>query len=142
MLCLLALRDREAREFLQSENWREVLSQTPDGDLLAQILASDLKPEDPASINVFMATLAPREEALVSSWLLGKMPANPASVARDWWSGLLQAAIRRQLQIAEGRMKVPQLSAGEMTALQKQVVDLKTQLDELSAFAPARVLGK
>jgi hypothetical protein len=35
------------------------------------------------------------------------MPPNAAAVARDWWAGLQQAAVRRQLQIAEGRMKIP-----------------------------------
>ena len=140
MLCLLALRDREARQFLLDENWREVLAQTPEAELLQHILESELQPEDAASINVFMASLASNEEALVSSWLLQRLPPNAAAVARDWWTGLQQGAVRRQLQIAEGRMKIPQLSAGEMTALQKQVVDLKTQLGELSAFSPIRVL--
>ena len=142
MLCLLALRDPAAREFLVSENWRAVLAQTPDAEMLVRILESALRPEDAASINVFMAGLPPEDEALVSSWLLQKMPPNGAAVAKDWWRGLQQAAIRRQLQIAEGRMKIPQSSAGELTSLQKEVVDLKRQLDEFSAFSPARVLDK
>ncbi len=140
LLCLLALRDSEARHALLEENWREVLAQTPDADLLARILESDLRPDDPASINGFMSELPPSEEALVASWLLQKMPPKPVAVARGWWSGLRQAVVRRQLQIAEGRMRIPQLSAGEMTRLQKQVVDLKNQLGELSAVPPTRVL--
>ncbi len=142
MLCLLALRDPEAREFLLAENWQEVLGQTPDAEMLARILESDLRPEDTASINVFMSGLPPEEEALVASWLLQKMPPNGAAVAKDWWGGLQQAAVRRQLQIAEGRMKIPQLNAGELTSLQKQVVDLKRQLDEFSALSSARVLDR
>lgn len=140
MLCLLALRDTEAREFLLSENWREVLSQTPDSELLARILGGDFRPDDAASTNVFMSELSPSEEALVSSWLLQRLPPNPGAVAKDWWAGLQQGAVRRQLQIAEGRMRISQLSPGEMTSLQKQVVDLKMQLAELSAVPPARVL--
>ncbi|MFN2508011.1 MAG: DNA primase [Chthoniobacterales bacterium] len=140
MLCLLALRDTAARNLLLAENWSEVLAQTPDADILLRILASDLRPDDAASINAFMATLPPAEEALVSSWLLQKVPPNAVAVAKDWWNGLKQAALRRQLQIAEGRMRIPQLTAGEMTSLQKQVVDLKMQLDELSAISSARVL--
>ncbi|MDQ6623159.1 MAG: DNA primase [Verrucomicrobiota bacterium] len=135
LLCLLALRDAEARGLLLSENWREVLSQTPDSELLVRILEADLRPDDPASINVFMASLSPGEEALVSGWLLQKVPPNAAQVAGDWWIGLKQSVLRRQLQIAEGRMKIPQLSAGELTTLQKQVVDLKVQLDQFSAFS-------
>jgi DNA primase len=140
MLCLLALRDAEARGLLLQQNWREILEQTPDAEMLVHILESDVRPDDPASVNVFMSSLAPSEEALVSSWLLQRMPTNAADVARGWWAGIQQAAVRRQLQIAEGRMRIPQLSAGEMTGLQKQVVDLKMQLAELSAVSPARVL--
>lgn len=142
MLCLLALRDNEAREVLLQQNWREVLSQTPDSDMLVRILDGDVVPEDPASVNAFMASMRPEEEALVSSWLLQRMPPNAAAVARDWWAGLQQAAVRRQLQIAEGRMKIPQLSMGEVVTLQKQILDLQKQLHELSAPSPARVLDR
>jgi hypothetical protein len=140
ILCLLALRDREAREYLLAQNWRDVLAQTPDSEMLARILEADLRPADPASVNVFMAGLAPDEEALVSAWLLQRVPPQAIDVAHGFWTGLRQATLRRQLQIAEGRMRIPQLSAGEMTALQKQVVDLKIQLDELSPASSARVL--
>ncbi|CAN5729023.1 hypothetical protein BH20VER1_BH20VER1_16440 [soil metagenome] len=140
LLCLLALRGAAARAFLLEEDWREVLSQTPDAALLVRILEADLRPNDPASVNAFMASLPSAEEALVSGWLLQRMPPNAENVAKGFWAGLQQAAVRRQLQIAEGRMKIPQLSAGEMTSLQKQVVDLKAQLHELSAFSSARVL--
>ena len=142
MLCLVALRHGDAREFLLQENWHEVLSQTPDSELLVRILESDLRPEDPASLNAFMTELPAAEEALVSGWLLARMPSNPAEVARGFWSGLQQTTVRRQLQIAEGRMKIPHLSAGDLTNLQKQVVDLKQQLHHLSTFSSARVLDR
>ena len=140
MLCLLALRDNDAREVLLQQKWREVLSQTPDADMLLRVLEAELTPDDAASVNAFMAGLPPEEEALVSAWLLQRMPPNAAAVARDWWAGLQQAAVRRQLQIAEGRMKIPRLSSGEEIALQKQILDLQKQLHELSAPSPARVL--
>jgi len=70
MLSLLALRHDEARQFLVSENWREMLALTPDAQILGRILESDLRPDDPASLNAFMAKLSPGEEALVSGWLL------------------------------------------------------------------------
>ncbi|HEY2614753.1 MAG TPA: DNA primase [Chthoniobacterales bacterium] len=140
ILCLLALRDPEAREFLQAQNWREVLAQTPDAEILGRILAADLRPDDPASINVFMAGLSIGDEALVASWLLQKMPPNSLEVAQGWWKGLRQGMLRRQLQIAEGRMKLPRLSTGESVNLQKQILDLTEQLRELSKFSSARVL--
>jgi DNA primase len=140
MLCLLALRDVDAREFLLAQDWRSVLAQAPDSEILVQILESELRPNDPSSVNAFMAGLATADEALVSAWLLQKMPPNASAVVKDWWTGLKQAAVRRQLQIAEGRMKLPRLSSGEVVALQKQILDLKEQLHELSKFSPSRML--
>jgi DNA primase len=140
MLCLLALRHEEAREFLLTQDWRQMLSHTPDAQMLGRILESDLRPDDPASLNAFMASLTPGEEALVSGWLLQKMPPNGLEVAQGFWNGLRQAALRRQLQIAEGRMKLPRLTTGEAVNLQKQILDLTEQLRELSAFSSARVL--
>ena len=84
--------------------------------------------------------LSTGEEALVSSWLLQKMPANGLEVAEGWWNGLRQAGLRRQLQMAEGRMKLPRLTTGEVVNLQKQILDLTEQLHELSEFSSARVL--
>ena len=140
MLSVLALRHDEARQFLLSENWREMLAHTPDAQILGRILESDLRPDDPASLNAFMAKLSPGEEALISGWLLQKMPPNGLEVAQGFWNGLRQAALRRQLQIAEGRMKLPRLTTGEAVALQKQILDLTEQLRDLSAFSSARVL--
>jgi hypothetical protein len=140
MLCLLALRHEEARQFLLAQDWREILAHTPDAQMLSRILENDLRPDDPASLNAFMSSLGPGEEALVSGWLLQKMPPNALEVAQGWWNGLRQAVLRRQLQIAEGRMKLPKLTTGEAVNLQKQILDLTEQLRELSAFSSARVL--
>jgi DNA primase len=138
MLCLLALRDEEARSFLLEQRWRHVLEQMPGSELLVRILESDLRPADPSSLNAFMATLPAGEEGVVSSWLLQKMPRNALDLARSWWIGLRQATVRRQLETAEARMKLPQLSMGEIVSLQKQILDLQGQLHELSQFSSAR----
>jgi DNA primase len=138
ILCLLALRSEEAREFLQQQNWREALEQTPGAELLARILESELRANDAASLNAFMATLSPEEEGLVSSWLMQRMPGNTIEVAEQWWMGLRQASLRRQLQVAEGRMKLPGLSTGEVVNLQKQILDFQKELHELPRLSAAR----
>src|SRR5882762_8891694 len=55
VLCLLALRDEAARKFLLEQNWREVLPQISGTELLARILESELRPDDPVSLNSFMS---------------------------------------------------------------------------------------
>jgi DNA primase len=137
MLCLLALKDNEARNYLLAQNWREVLAQTPNTNLLVKILENPFDPGDAASLNAFMATLSPEEESQVSAWLLQRTPGNARTVMEEWWRGLRQAALRRQLETAESRMKLPQVSVGEVVNLQKQILDLREQLHELSQFSPA-----
>jgi len=132
MLCLLALRDEEAREFLLEQNWRETLAQVADGEILVRILTSDLRPDEAASLNAFMVTLSPPEERLVSSWLLQKVPPNAGPMAEKWWLGIRQAVLRRQLDVAANQIKLPNLSTGEIVNLQKQILDLQEQLHELS----------
>jgi len=130
MLCLLALRDADARNFLHAQNWREILDQIPDTDILIRILESELEPDDTASLNAFMATLPPEEERLISSWLMQKMPATTETVIEKWWHGTCQSVVRRRLEVAKNRIKVPGLSAGDVLNLQKQILDLQEQLHE------------
>ena len=142
MLCLLALRDTDARQFLLEQNWREVLEQISGSDLLVQILENELRPDDPASLNSFMARLSAEEEGLVSAWLIQKMPANATEVAESWWKGLVQATLRRQLEIAESRIRLPQLTTGEVVNLQKEIVDLREQLHQISGLSSVPEVGR
>ncbi len=137
MLCLLALRDEEARDFLREQNWQEILAQVPDAEILVRILESDLRPSDPASLNAFMATLSSTDEGLVSSWLLQKVPPNAGTMVGKWWLGIRQAVLRRQLDVAKNRINLPQLSTGDVVNLQKQILDLQEQLHDLSQPAGA-----
>jgi hypothetical protein len=137
MLCVLALRDEAAREFLRKQNWREILAQAPDGEILVRILESDLRPSDAASLNSFMVTLSPADERLVSSWLLQRVPPNAGTMVEKWWLGIRQAVLRRQLRVTEARMKLPGLSTGEVLNLQKQIVDLRDELHELPKLSSA-----
>ena len=129
LLCMLALRSEEAHDFLRAQNWREVLSQLPSTYFLQRILESEVRPNDAASLNAFLTTLEPEEEDIISGWLHLKTPPNAVAVP---WLRLRQAALRRQLDVAKDQIKLPELSAGDIINLQKQVLDLQEQLHELS----------
>jgi DNA primase len=137
MLCLLALRDEAARNFLLAQSWREILEQVPTAEILVRILQSELHPDDPASLSAFMASLSSGEEALVSAWLLQKVPADAETMVEKWWLGIRHAALRRRLTAAQNRIKLPELSTGDIVNLQKQILDLQEQLHELSQPAGA-----
>ncbi len=142
MLCLLALRNQAARDFLLEQNWRELLQQITGTELLTKILESDLRPDEPASLNSFMSKLSAEEEGLVSAWLMQKVPANASEVIESWWKGLMQGALRRQLEIAETRIRLPQLTTGEIVNLQKEIVDLREQLQQISGLSSVPEAGR
>ncbi len=137
MLCLLALRDEAARSFLLAQNWRETLEQVPDAEILIRILQSELHPDDPASLSAFMASLSPGEEALVSAWLLQKVPADAETMVEKWWLGIRHAMLRRRLAAAQNRIKLPELSTGDIVNLQKQILDLTQELHQLPKLSSA-----
>src|SRR5207253_1454685 len=64
--------------------------------------------------------------------------ASAATLAREWWNGLRQAILRRELEAAESRLRLPNLTTGEIMQLQKQVLDLRGQLHDVPRFSPAR----
>jgi DNA primase len=129
LLCILALRSEEAHEFLRAQSWREVLSQLPSTYFLERILESEVRPNDSASLSAFLASLEPEEEDIISGWLHLKTPPNSVGVP---WLRLRQAALRRQLDVARDRLRLPELSTGDVINLQKQILDLQEQLHELS----------
>ena len=137
MLCLLAVRVEPARNYLLAQNWRETLDQVPGAEILIRILESELHPNDPASLSAFMTSLPPAEEALVSAWLLQKVPAEAETMVEKWWLGIRHAVLRRRLAATQNRTKLPELSTGEIVNLQKQILDLQEQLHELSRLAGA-----
>jgi hypothetical protein len=142
MLCLLALRDESARKYLLEQNWRDTLDQIAGSEMLVRILESQLRPEDPATLNSFMSQLSAQEEGLVSAWLMQKMPSNAMEVAQSWWNGLVQSALRRQLQVAETRIRLPELTTGEVVNLQKEIVDLREQLHQISRLSSVPEAGR
>ena len=137
MLCLLALRNEPARSFLLAQNWRETLEQVPDAEILIRILQTELDPDDPASLSVFMASLSPAEEAVVSAWLLQRLPADAETMVEKWWLGIRHAVLRRRLAAAQNRIKLPELSTGDIINLQKQILDLTQELHQLPKLSSA-----
>jgi hypothetical protein len=59
-----------------------------------------------------------------------KMPAARETVVEKWWQGMCQNVVRRRLETAKNRIKVPGLSTGDVLNLQKQILDLQEQLHE------------
>jgi DNA primase len=130
-LCILAVRDSEVRNFLLAQPWREILAKTPGTELLCRILGADVRPEDPATVASFLTSLEPKEEALLSNWISSKRIAfTDRGLANEWWRSLKAEPLERELEALKNKMRLPELSAGEVVNLQKQILDLQEQLHE------------
>jgi DNA primase len=136
LLCLVALRDESARAWLLEEDWPTMLDQEPDTGLLAKILEADLHPGDQASVQFFLTTIDAASEATAAELLGEKEPAHPLAIAHDCWRELERRRIRRRLDVCQARLRRPELVAEEALKLQKEVLDLKTHLANLSRLFP------
>ena len=100
--------------FLHAQNWREVLAQTAGRrDSWSAFSRANLRPDDPASINAFMAT--PFDGRGSAGFVLAA--AKDAAHAAEQWSrnggsGLSASVVRRQLQIAERPDENPAVERG------------------------------
>ncbi len=133
-LALLALRSPAARIWLQAQGCDRVLDDgQADSELLIKILDAEFRADDPASLNAWLTTLAPHEEAAVSTVLEHEVPAEPKVIAEDCWHELERRVLLRQRQAVEARLRAPGLMLEEMGSLHAQVLDLQRKIAALPA---------
>jgi DNA primase len=132
LLCMLGLREGSARQWLLGKDWRDLLSRAADAELLIRILSSDVRPDDPQSINAFMSGLDAEDESVVAMLLSEKMPAQVESVLRDCWRELERRELKRRQESMASRLRTPDLSMEEVARLQKEILDLQKRLIDIA----------
>ncbi|RYD82444.1 MAG: DNA primase [Verrucomicrobiaceae bacterium] len=132
LLSLAALHNEDARAWLLEEEWREQLAHEPDAGLLIKILEADYQPGDTGSLQGFLTTFEPEEEAAISGLLGDKPPVHPLTVARDCWNELERRQIRRRVEAIKARMRAPGISVEEITTLQKEILDRQKRLLDIA----------
>ena len=131
LLCQLALRDPATREWIRAQP-RDFLKQEPDADLLFKILEEEINPEESASVNGFIASLATEEASVLSSLLLDKLPEKAVTVAADCWKDLERRSIQRRREALTSRLRLPDLTMDEIASIQKEILDLQKRLTDIT----------
>jgi len=140
-LAVVALRDPGSRDWLRQQEWERLLDDGTAGSaLLATILRAEFRPDEPASLNAFLATLEPVEESTLSNVLEHKVPKDPQIIAEDCWRDLLKRDLERRRQTVEARLRNPALPLEDHAALHQQVLALQQQLTALPPPRPPRPL--
>ena len=132
LLSVVALRDAAAREWLLAEPWDTVLQNEVNAELLLKILAGDFQPDDEASVRVFLTTLSAEEEAITSGFLDDKMPPHPMHIAHDCWRELERRRLQLRVETITARLRTPGLPSEERAEMQKEILDLKKRLLDIS----------
>lgn len=131
-LLKMSLENREARSWLQTQPWEEVLPQIGGSDLLFHALTAEFTPGDTAAVNAFMATLPPAEESFVAALLAEKPYPHPSDATQDCWRGLEKSILRERLVALESRLRLAETSPEETARLQKEILDLHLRLKQIA----------
>ncbi len=131
-LTLLALRDPDIRRWISAQPWSARLFEMEGAELLVKILDSDLSQDDPSSLAAFSAALDPPSQALLGALLRERLPQDRLTAARDCWRALETRELIHRRDVLKSRMRAPGLSHGEITEIQKQILDLQKLLTDIS----------
>jgi DNA primase len=137
LLALVLLHSREARDWLLEEDWRTRLEAEPQADVLVSILEAANSLESPGGTAVYLATLSPSLESVVSTLLNEKPPEQPLPLLHDCWNELEKKQVRRLVESLKARQRAPRLALEEAASLHQQILDLqKRLLDIARPFSP------
>lgn len=136
LLCVVALQDEAARSWLLEEHWPEMLENEPGSELLQKILGADLALESATAVQGLLSRLDASEEATVAGLLEEKPQPNALTIAHDAWRELDRRRIQRRINACQARLRQPGLPDVEVAKLQKEVLDLKSHLANLSRPFP------
>ena len=137
LLALAILRDTAAREWVLEEEWTQMFTDDPAAEFVGKILAAELRPDDPASVNAFLSTLSAEEEAAASTLLEERAPEHAMTIAHDCWRELERRKIRRRLDAVQARLRAPGQALETIVASQKEILDLQKRLSDIARpFSP------
>jgi DNA primase len=139
-LAVLALRDPASRAWLLAQGWDRVLDDgNPASALLTKILGAEFRPDDPASLNGWLATLPVHEESSLFSALTRPLPKEGKVMAEDCWYSLERATLLQQRQVLETRFRNPALTPEQQIALHEKIHSLHRQLAALPPPRPPKM---
>jgi DNA primase len=132
VLALLAVGDPEIRRWIFAQPWSGRLMETEGAELLVRVLDSEVSLEEPASLSAFEAGLDDSSRTLLGALLRERLPEDRLAAARDCWYAMEKKELLHRREVLLARMREPEVSAGEITEIQKQILDLQKHLTDIS----------
>jgi DNA primase len=131
-LTLLALGDIEIRRWINAQPWSPRLLEMEGAELLVKILDSEVSLDEPASLAAFSAGLDEAAHGVLAALLRERLPEDRLAAARDCWRAIEKRDLLARREVLLARMRDPNLSHGEITEIQKQILDLQKLITDIS----------
>jgi DNA primase len=131
-LTLLALGDLDIRRWITAQPWSAGLFEMEGAELLVRILDSIVSLDEPGSVAAFATTLQPPEQTLLNALLRERLPEDRLAAAIDCWRAIEKRELLHRREVLLARMRDPNLSHGEITEIQKQILDLQKLITDIS----------
>jgi DNA primase len=131
-LTLLALGDDNIRRWIAAQPWSARLFDMEGAELLVKILDSGVSLDDPASLAAFSAGLDEAGQTFLDALLRERLPEDRLAAAADCWGAIERRELLHRREVLKARMRDPNLSPGEITEIQKQILDLQKLITDIS----------
>jgi DNA primase len=127
-LCRHALQTPEVQEWLceQTESLMDAVEGRDGAGILLEILAKRPDPSSLPAVNAFLMTLTSPDQAAIHPLLEEPPAADPLEDAADLLGVLSLQALERRIAATEARLRAPNLSPTEMTALFQEIKELQS----------------
>ena len=134
MICRLAILSHESREWLASQSYDALARLDPELSLLEKIIPPLINLDDPTP-SALLSLLPLDIQSMVSGWELDRIPADPLRSAQDAIRGLRLNILKNQQALLVLELRNPELTSQKVVALQKEILDVRALIDDLSAPA-------
>ncbi len=131
LLIHTALVSLETRQWLAAQDTGTILAGFPGLALLQKCLQASFDPSDATATQAFIATLAPQAQSLLASLLMGRPPANPATIARDTLRNVRRRKLETERDAVTAKIRQPGLPQKTVMDLQAQVIDITRRIAEI-----------
>ena len=84
------------------------------------------------TVAAFAAGLDGPAHALLDALLRERLPVDRLAAAQDCWHAIEKRELLRRRELLKARMRAPNIPAGEVTEIQKQILDLQKLITDIS----------
>ncbi len=138
-ICEAAMRHLACREHLRAKpDWREVLGQLKDGDLMIKLVEADFDPAEERQTRAFLSTLPARDAEVILTILHEQKEESldgALNRVRTAWVNFQRRRVENRIAALKHQQKKMGLALEKQMSLGKEIVDLQKVLADIARLS-------